>query len=53
MKKLLIEKFLERTNDMELQEQLELVRLDIYQIVEEAIQAKLETMSEEQILELI
>lgn len=53
MKKLLIEKVLERTNDLEIHERLEMVNLDIHSIVEEAIVAKLESMSEEQILELL
>ena len=53
MKAKLIEKFLERYSDLEIQELAELVHLDIHQVVEDAVTAKLNEMSEDQVLELL
>lgn len=49
----LIEKVLERTNDLDIQEAVELVGLDIHEIVEDAIQRRLERMTEDELLELL
>ena len=52
-KRRLIDKALEKLSDLDTEESLEVMRLDIYSIVEEAILAKLESMSEDEILELL
>ena len=52
-KRRLIDKALEKLSDLDTEESLEVMRLDIYSIVEEAILAKLDSMSEDEILELL
>lgn len=53
MKSKLIDKLMERMSDLDTEEQLSMVKLDVYSVIEEAIQAKLESMTEDQILELL
>lgn len=53
MKQKLIDKVLERILELESEEQLNQVGLDIYEIVEAAVEQKLSTMTEDQLLELL
>ena len=53
MKSKLIEKAIDRLNELEIQEQLELLRADVYTVIDDYVTARLEKMSEEELLELI
>ncbi len=53
MKTKLISKLMEKIRDLEPEEGLELVGLDSFSVIEDAIEKKLEAMTEDQILELL
>lgn len=53
IKKLLIDKVLEHTRDLEPEEALSLVGLDFNSVLDDAIESKINSMSEKQLLELI